>query len=345
MKINLPKINLKKKSKRIRIDTETDAGSPKLNEAEKPKKEKKAKKELKLNLKSLAKKPKNDQPKKDKPKKEISLFGKKAQKSDVVLQEKVDAPNEDNKKGLLIKIAIAVVAVAVIGGLVYFLFFRDGDKSEIITSDNVGNISKEEVTTDKNEEKEQVKEEKPKDEEGEELEVEKKPHSDVVYNTDLWYDDANWKYDNSYYTDFNYGCDEDGLTCVYTITDSLVGSKFVFETTSSKGVDTCTNYLCTNSTTSYSSKLSNVQITYPDGTVGGKYSAKGYSIEDLSMWDLLTAAMNSDMKNKVTNFKSICATARKEGINIVDHNSDLVNNEYNEVIVYVRSCRYAGIYK
>ena len=168
------------------------------------------------------------------------------------------------------------------------------------------------------------------------------PHANVVYNTDLWYDDANWTYDKSYYEEFNQACTDE--ECTLMVTEGLNGAMLSF-TISKNGVfESCGDYLCTT-TNKVDSFLSYIEITYPDGTVGGRYNAGEYKLKTVGTWDLIGNALYSDMKNNVTDFTEMCANAKAEAMTILNHRSLREDNDYNEVIVYVRSCRYAGKYR
>ena len=168
------------------------------------------------------------------------------------------------------------------------------------------------------------------------------PHANVVYNTDLWYDDANWQYDNSYYKEFNQACTDE--ECTMMVKENLNGAMLSFTVSKNGLFESCNDYLCTTSNKT-DSFLSYIEITYPDGSVGGRYNAGEYKLKTTKVWDLIGNALYSDMKNNVTDFTEMCATAKKEAMTILNHRSLREDNDYNEVIVYVRSCRYAGKYK
>lgn len=308
MKLKLPKINLKKKEKRIVINP----GEVEIKESE----EEHADEESKVEPKKKEKKKKEKKPKKEKKSKKKKEDTEASQEGESEQGE--ETTKKKNKK--LIIIAIICVLVIVICAVLWFVLLRP-----------------------KNEEKqpeEEVVVEEPVEEKVPEV-TKALPHSNVVYNTDRWYDDSNWSYDSSYYTDFSEECNEE--SCLLRVSDSLNGSTFTFKMQKSALFESCGDYLCTS--TSTEGQLSYVEITYPDGTVGGRYNAGEYKLKSLDVWTLVSNALYSDMKNGVTDFTTMCDTAKKEAIAIVEHNSELENNAYNEVIIYLRSCRYAGKYK
>ena len=230
-------------------------------------------------------------------------------------KENKKGSKKDNKKLIIIGAAVALV----VAGAAYIFVIKPKQEA-------------------KNPENEVVEEVKPTEPE----EPIVYPHANVVYNTDLWYDDANWQYDNSYYDEFNQACTD--LECTLMVTENLNGAMLSFTVSKDGLFESCGDYLCTT-TNKLDSFLSYIEITYPDGTVGERYSAGEYKLKTTGVWDLISNALYSDMKNDVTDFTEMCANAKREAFTILNHRSLRENNDYNEVIVYVRSCRYAGKYK
>ena len=236
-----------------------------------------------------------------------------------------ETPQKKKVPSKLIIIVSIVIALIIVALIVFFVFIKKdkGNTNEVNPTPS--------VTTPAT----SVNEDEPS--------IDAK-HTDIVYNTEVWYADENWSHlDEATYKLSNIVCDdEEKQNCYYEVTDSVVGAKIHFLLTAGSIVESCNDFFCEDKKPNY--KLTGIQMEYPGGVRGGQYSVGNVNVETMEVWSLLGDAIYTDIRNNVTSFKSICKSARSEAIKIVEHESSREGTNYNEVGVYVRACRYAGKY-
>lgn len=268
--------------------------------------------------------------------------------SDSNVDAEIEAAVEEEMKGSkkkLIIIAAAVGVLAIVVGVVLFIFVikpkfldkpDDTTEPEVVCEEgdeNCATASDTDVASGSDTATES------------DVEEIVYTHTDDVYTDDPWYDDSNWKYDEGIYEDFVKECNEEESVCTFKVEDSLNHATFTFEVTYSSELGKCDDFLCITSSKITKGTLRSVTITYPTGMEGDAYDASDYEMESQGIWDLLTRALFSDMNAKKVDFTSMCYNAKDAAMNAIMHQTTLEGITYNEMIIYVRACRYSGNYR